>query len=151
MCTSPLRCAVLYTYSRITTGCASDATIRHDRENYVLAQLSLAPYRSRTRQRERGDSVSLNQRYTWRGAVDSLMIDRPPKKVTVMRGVHTRVRFDLTRSRNGVPGTYKLGSWPIPSCFIRSSPLARKRFCESCAPSRKHLRMRLCLSRYSKK
>lgn len=60
----PLRCAVLYTYSRITTGCASDATIRHDRENYVLAQLSLAPYRSRTRQRGRGDSVSLNQRYT---------------------------------------------------------------------------------------
>lgn len=33
----PLRCAVLYTYSRITTGCASDATIRYDRESYVLA------------------------------------------------------------------------------------------------------------------
>jgi len=54
------------------------------------------------------------QSYTWRGA--RLMIGRRLNRVTGGEGVHTRVRFELTRSRNKVPGTYKRGSCgPRPS------------------------------------
>lgn len=72
---------------------ASDATIRYDRER-VRSRVAFVYSLSKSA-RSNGRSANLTRGILGKEVVDSLMIDRQPKKVTVMRGVHTRA-FGLT-------------------------------------------------------
>lgn len=129
---------------------ASDATIRYERERErenMRSRTTLVLYRTRTPANSDEEiSRDCGQRYTWRGAVDTLMIDRQAKKVTVMRGVHTRAWFDLTCSRNNIPGTYKLGS----CSFVPFSCLCMKTFLRELYTSPRTGQLRLILPSQSR-
>lgn len=78
---------------------ASNATIRYDQEREkererVCSRVAFVYSLSKSTC-SNGRSANLTRGILGKEVVDSLMIDRQPKKVTVMRGVHTRVQFDF--------------------------------------------------------